>query len=230
MQQQPPANQPYYPPSEIYLYDQPQQFAPAQEITRPPVQRQDIVVYYNRKHAIRCIVIGVAGLVFLIADLAFLCFLIFAIGGPVQARDIGPLAAMLLLFFACMAFVGWFTWRFGFQELRNRKHVLIINSEGITVRKLFSLSGFFISWAEIDVIFTSRYIFYKYFCIKPKNTDAFLSRFNRLERFFRRLNSMIGSPLYIPQIFLDRPVEEILQQLYYMYASELNYYHVQLRS
>ena len=34
----------------------------------------------------------------------------------------------------------------------------------------------------------------------------------------------------VPQIFLDKPVEEILQQLYYMYANELNYYRVQLRS
>jgi hypothetical protein len=92
------------------------------------------------------------------------------------------------------------------------------------------LSGFFIPWAEIEALAPSPSRFmYQYFCIIPKNPAQFLSRFGPLERFNRRLNSRVGSPLYIPQIFLDKPVEEILRTLYHMYVSELSYYRVQLR-
>ncbi len=63
-----------------------------------------------------------------------------------------------------------------------------------------------------------------------KQTEQFLSRFGKLKQFNMRINSMTGAPLNVPHIFLDRPVEEIIQQLYYMYSNELNYYHVQLRS
>lgn len=224
--QQPPANQPYYPPSEIYQYDQPQQFAPAQEVTRPPVQRQDIVVYPNRTQAIVRTIICAICLVFLVGMLAVFLILGFTTGGSFQASDFSA----LLFFFAAIVFVGWLTWRMISQLLLSRKPVLVIHREGITIGKLPALSDASIPWAEIDAIYSYRYIIYKYLCIRPKNTEQFLARFGKLKQFNMRINSMTGAPLNVPQVFLDRPVEEIIQQLYYMYASELNYYHVQLRS
>jgi hypothetical protein len=224
--QQPPANQPYYPPSEIYQYDQLQQFAPAQEVTQPPVQRQDIVIYSNRTQTIMRTIIGMICLIFLVVTFAAFLILGFTTGGSFQASDL----AALLMFVAAIALVGWLTWRMVSQLLLSRKPVLIIHREGITIGKLPALSDASISWAEIEAIYAYRYIIYKYLCIRPKNTEQFLSRFGKLKQFNMRINSMTGAPLNVPQVFLDRPVEEILQQLYYMYSSELNYYHVQLRS
>jgi TRAP-type C4-dicarboxylate transport system permease small subunit len=232
-QEQPPTNQPYYPPSEIYQYDQPQQFAPAREMSRLPVQRQDIVVYPNRGQAIWRTVVCVVCLLFLLIFIPVFSINLFATAGPIPTDEMLPIVSLLVfvfvLFLAALIFLGWITWRMASALLFKSKPILTITSEGITVGRMPMLSGFSILWSEIDAIFVSRYL-YKYLCIQPKNADQFLSRFNGLERFNRRINSMIGAPLYVPLVFLDRPVEEILQQLYYMYASELNDYHVQLRS
>jgi hypothetical protein len=107
--------------------------------------------------------------------------------------------------------------------------LLIINYQGITVGKMVMFSGFFIPWHEIDAIHTSTFIYYKYFCIRPKDTRQFLKRFHILERFNRLSNTILGlSPLVVPQVFLGRPVEETLQQLQFFYAYELNMHRIRL--
>lgn len=216
--QYPPQQQPQA-PAEIYMPEQPPVYTPQ---SQPPVPGQDIAIYPNRRQTIWRTVICGACLVFLVLVL----ILSFTTGSSFQASDTGSLIIIL----AGIALVGWLTWRMVSQLLLSRNPILVINREGITIAKMPALSGAFISWGEIETIYVHRYLFYKYLCIRPKNTDQYLARFNGLKQFNMRINSMTGAPINIPQIYLDQPVEEILQRLYHMYASELSYYHVQLRS
>lgn len=220
-QNQPPGPQPSA-PSEIYWSEQAQAVVPQQQQV---ILGQEIVIYPNRKQAIFRASLCTIVALFIIS----IFFVALATNGPLQPSDIAPMLATLFIVIFGAILLGWLGWSTGFRQLRTPKPMLMINREGITVASMIMLSGFFISWADIEVIHTSRYI-YKYFCIVPKNPDQFLTRFSSWERFTRRMNSMIGSPLYMAQVFLDKPVEEIVQQVYYMYSNELAYYRVQLRS
>jgi uncharacterized membrane protein YidH (DUF202 family) len=218
---QPPAHQ-QYAPSEIYMPEQAQTFVPLQP---QPVLAQQIVIYPNRTLAIFRASICIIAALFIIG----IFFVALATNGPLQPSDIGPMVVTLIVVLIGAIFLGWLSWYMGFQQLRSSKPMLVINRDGITVGQAPMLSGFFIAWGDIEAINASRYI-YKYFCIVPKNPDQFLARFSSWERFMRRINAMVGSPLYVPQGFLDKPVEEIIQQVYYVYSNELAYYRVQLRS
>src|SRR6266566_1923657 len=143
------------------------------------------------------------------------------------SRDLAPL---FLIVIPGTALVGWMSWTM-LSILLAHKPMLLINREGIVVSSMPLLSGFSISWGEIEAIFPSRYSRYKFLCIVPKNPDHYLkTHFNGFGRFYRQSNSRVGSPLYIPQINLAKQVEEILQQVSHTYASEVSYYHVQVRS
>jgi hypothetical protein len=200
---------------------------PGQEITRPPMQGQEIVIYPNRTQAIvRTILCGV-GLAFGIMILAGAIALLFILGTTFQINYIVPLIVYLALMLPILAFGGWATWSMA-QLFLKPTPLLIINRQGITVGKTPMLSGFFIPWHEIEAIHASTFI-YKYLCIRPKDTKQFLKRFNILERFNRRSNAIIGvPPLVVPQVFLERPVEETLQQLPIFYAHELNTHRIRL--
>ncbi len=227
-QEQPPFRQPYA-PSEIYMPEQPQTYAPQQQIyapqSQPPVQSQDIMIYFKRGYAIFCAAICTVAVLFIIGLLIFA----FTTNGPIQTSDIAPIITTIIVAFAGSGLLGWLGWRMGFQQLFYRKPMLAINREGVTVNKMPLLrSGFFISWTDINSIYTST-IGYKYLCIRPKNIEQFLSRFKGRVRSPQRYNSGIFAPIMVPQVFLDKPVEEILQELYHRYANELHYYQVQLR-
>lgn len=228
-----PQNQPPYPPSEIYLPEQSQAFEQLAEITQPHALVREILVYPNRGQAILRTAICAVGLVVLLALGAALLGLALASSlfqtGASALPLVVVLVSVLAVYLACFALVAWLTWRMA-QLLFSHKPVLSINREGITVSRMPMLSSFFIPWTEIEAIYAYTFM-YKYLCIRPKNAKQFLSRFNVFERFNRLSNSIFGiPPLIVPQVFLNTPVEEIIQRLYYMYANELNYYHVQLRS
>ena len=232
--QQPPENQRRYPPSEIYVYDEPLTFSPVQEITRPPLPLQEIAIPINRGQASWRAAVCVLGLVIL---LVLLIPLLSLITSAVNMLDENPLELIILalvvftLVFWLMAliFVGWINWGMFSGLISSRQPLLVINREGITVRRMPILSAFFIAWSEIGAIYIRRAL-YKYLCIAPKYPDLYLKRFNAFERFLRRSNALVGIPsLIIPQVYLARPVEEILQQLYHIYSSELSSYHIQLR-
>jgi|SRR5579885_415004 hypothetical protein len=232
--QQPPENQRRYPPSEIYVYDEPLTFSPVQEITRPPLPLQEIAIPINRGQASWRAAVCVLGLVIL---LVLLIPLLSLITSAVNMLDENPLELIILalvvftLVFWLMAliFVGWINWGMFSGLISSRQPLLVINREGITVRRMPILSAFFIAWNEFGAIYTRRAL-YKYLCIVPKYPDLYLKRFNAFERFLRRSNALVGIPsLIIPQVYLARPVEEILQQLYHIYSSELSSYHIQLR-
>ena len=231
-----PTNQPLYAPSEIYLYDQPQAYAPqpimpAREITQP-VLAQEIAAYANRRQATwRTILCAFC----LLVEILFLAFFVVATTQYASPDSdftllyISFAIFISLLILAAIAFIGRMVWHWSSTLLFNRKPILIINREGITTSALPSLSGFFIGWNEIEAIYVYAFM-YKYLCIRPKNTKLFLKRFNALERFIRLSNSMFGiPPLIVPQIYLDKPVEEILQSLYHRYSNELSYHRIQLR-
>lgn len=213
-----PPQQPFYPPSEIYIPEQSQAFAP-----QPPMV---IAVYVNRGQVIWRTVLCAIALLFVILDLAFLVGL--------MAPDTPSGWPILVPFFALMmvvvVFAGWVSWSL-FSMLLVRGPMLSINREGIVISRMPTLKGFSISWNEIEAIFTSRSMFYKYLCIAPKNPDHYLkTHFNAFGRFYRRANAwLIGSPLYFPQVLLDKRLEEVLSQVAYVYANELNYYRVQIR-
>jgi len=232
---QQPTNQPYYPPSEVYLYEQSQAYLPAQEITQPPVLTQEIAIYPNRKQAIWRVIFSTVMLFFIIILFALFAFFVrFIVGSSPVDTNFGSVFLIIFAFFlvfmlAEIAYISWITWRMASTLIFSHKPLLIINRKGITVGRMPNLSGFFISWAEVESINTSTFM-YKYLCIHPRNRKQFMKRFSPLERFRRLSNALVGAPpLVVPQVFLERPVEEILRTLYYSYASELSYYRVQLR-
>jgi hypothetical protein len=229
---QQPTDQPAYAPAEMVVQEQSQAYPQQTPVYAPQNQQfvpgQEIAIYANRTQAILRTTILAICLLVLILLIPFVLILGFMTAGPPAPSDIPPLIFAFVIVLAGIAFISWLTWRTA-SDLLSRKPILLINREGITVSRMPMLSGFFIPWAEIEALAPSRYILYKYLCIIPRNQDQFLLRFKPLERFSRRLNSAIGSPLAVPQLYLGRPVEEILNALYYGYANELNYYHVQLR-
>lgn len=220
MQYPPPGHRPYA-PAEIYWPQQPQLYAPQYQ---PPMPAQDIAIYADRGMVIFLTVV-ITICVFL------MIFLFFLQTEYISANDSSTLISQIADF-ASLALFGWITWgawRMVLDFVIARKPALFISREGITVNRIPTLSGFFISWAEIESISTRRFI-YKYFCIRPKNTNAFLARFHIVERLLRRGNMLFGiSPLSVSQACLDRSSEEIFYLLYYMYANELNYYRVRLQ-
>lgn len=227
---QEPANQPYYAPSEIYQYDQPQtgmQPAPVSvnEITRPVAAIGEIAIYPDRKVAILLSTLMVICLLIVILILPAVAILGASIGEPLKPSDL----TSLIVIIPGVAFVGWLTWRVLSTILFPRKPIMLINREGITVSRVPMYSGFFIPWAEVAVIFPSRYVIYKHLCILPKNTPLFLARFNGFERFLRQMGAAGGSPITLRQTYLGKPAEEIIRQLYSNYANELSYYNVQVR-
>ncbi len=223
--------QPTNPPSEVYMPEQPQAYAPqpfttTQETTHPPMAAQEIAIYANRGQAIMRTAFFVISLLVIVLTIPALAIFSTLSGVPL---GIGDLAPLFIIVIPGAVFVGWISWTL-LSILLAHKPMLLINREGIVVSPMPMLGGFSISWGEIEAIFPSRYI-YKYFCIAPKNPDQYLkTHFNGFGRFNRLINARIGSPLYIPQRYLDKRVEEILQQVHYTYASELNYYRVQIRS
>jgi hypothetical protein len=232
---QQPANQPFYAPAEMFGQEQVQMYAPARDIIQPLMLAQEIAVYPNRAQAIWRFIVIVVGLIIEIGLFVLLMFLFAFLNGSIVPDDTSAsffspaFFILLILMLVVVAFFGRIAWRMASTLIFSHKPLLVINREGITVGPMQSLSGFFIPWAEVEAI-SSRTFMYKYLCIQPRNQKEFMKRFNWWERFIRLSNSIFGiPPLIVPQVFLERPVEEILSTLYYTYANELAYYHVQLR-
>ena len=235
-----------YPASEIYMPVSSQEYpsqvqsyisqyppvTPAQEITNPQVQGQDIVIYPNRQQAIlRTILCGICVLI-LIPLFAVSFSLLFLVKNTSQGINTAPLmvviVAIAIVALLVLAFCGWITWSMA-QLFLKPAPLLTINREGIAIGKAPMFSGFFIPWNEIEEIYSYTFM-YKYLCIRPRNTGQFMKRFGLLERALRYSNMMVGiPPLVAPQVFLEKPVDEILQRLYAGYANELFYYRIRLR-
>ncbi|MBA2680631.1 MAG: hypothetical protein H0U76_19825 [Ktedonobacteraceae bacterium] len=229
--QQPPMHQPHA-SSEIYLPEQPLSYTPQYQPHQPLMPMQDIAIYPNRRQVIwRTVVCAISLLFMILIAVLFSLFIISLTSGDMLASGflLPPLLTVAFFLSAEIIYIGWITWRMAADFLFTRKPILFINREGIKVSRMPTLSGFFIPWAEVDSLSTYTFI-YTYFCIHPKNTREFLARFNIVERLMRRSNMLFGiPPLIVPQLYLERSSEEILRQVYYMYANELSYYHVRLQ-
>lgn len=191
------------------------------------MQGQEFVIYPNRTQAIvRTILCGV-GLAFEILILAGAIALFFILGTTYHTNYIVPSLVYLAFMLPLLAFSSWAAWSMA-QLFLKPTPLLLINRQGITIGKTPMLSGFFIPWHEIEAIHAATFLS-KYLCIRPKDTKQFLKRFTLLERFNRRSNAIIGvPPLVVPQVFLERPVEETLQQLQIVYAYELHTHRIRL--
>ena len=252
--QEPPSQQPsphWQPaPSEIYVpeqsqvsmpqppvYSPPHQFPrPVQVSIQPPMPVQDIAIYPNRGQAIWRTIMCAIGLVVIILVLIPVIFDFISlmledtqVGGSFGPGFLIFIFCIFVFLLTVIALYGWMTWRMASTLLFARKPILLLNRESITVGRIPTFSGFFIPWAEVELLYAHTFM-YKYLCIRPKDTSQFMKRFNPLERLLRYSNTPFGiPPLIVPQVYLERPVAEILHQAYYMYANELNYYHVRIQ-
>ncbi|HTK08988.1 MAG TPA: STM3941 family protein [Ktedonobacteraceae bacterium] len=215
-------------PSEIIPHAQLPGFVPPyqqlyQQMPRPDARRQNMMIYPNRGQIIGRTAIVAVCLLLLILLMVALFSIMF------MGEAIIGMVVLCVFFIALIAFIGWVLWSMVSLLYPTAKPALIITSEGISVQKMLMQSGFFISWAEIDMIAPSSFM-YQYFCIFPKNPDQFLARFSSLERFNRRLNAaFVGTPLYFPQVFMEKSVQEIISQIAAQYQLELSYNGVRLQ-
>ena len=214
---------PPQPPAEQPLTDRPERDA-------APIQ-EEIVIYANRIKASRSLDAMLYRMI-IVGLISFpLSYVILSLGKT--ASSLSPLLPFgLILFadvllFAKIALAYWVTRR---SLLVNGEPIMFINSEGISMRGALSLNNTFIAWPEIESLDIYTYK-YKYLCVRPKNAALLMKRIPLLERILKLSYPVYGIPqLSISLFYLDKPVEEILQQLYHMYAKELSYYRVQIRS
>jgi hypothetical protein len=110
-----PPNQPYYPPAEIYVQEQPQAYLPAQEITQPPMLAQEIAIYANHKQAIWRTTVCAVALFFAVLLLIFFAFFFhFLAESSPAGSDFDSViifVCFLALILAEIALAGWMTWR-----------------------------------------------------------------------------------------------------------------------
>ncbi|HVU68869.1 MAG TPA: hypothetical protein VHD63_17165 [Ktedonobacteraceae bacterium] len=190
-----------------------------------------IIVYANRIRSAR-ILAGMTNMLLLYGMVVLL--VIYAIayftnegytGQALLAFDLILLVSVLVLL--RQIFVRWCRGR---SLLVNAQPLLMIDSHGISIRGSYALDNIFLAWSEIEAIehYHSRY---HYLCICPRDPRLLARRAPLYERLLRLTDLTYKMPcLVLPSVYLDKPVEEILQQLYHIYAKELNYYQVQIRS
>lgn len=196
-----------------------------QEIMQTPAFTGEITIYANSKQVIWRAAVGVIGFLFILLLVPIIAVSDAAHGKPF---DPGALIAFVVTL-PITIFVGWITWTL-FSPLFMHKPILTINHSGIIVRPIPLFSGFSILWGEIDTLAFLAYQNNLYLGIFPKNPQQFLKRFNSVERLIRQTNTIVGLPaLVLPQINLEEPIEEILQQVCYIHTNELNHYQVQIR-
>jgi hypothetical protein len=121
-------------------------------------------------------------------------------------------------------------WCCGRSLLVNAQPLLMIDSRGISIRVSYALDNIFLAWSEIEAIeyYNARY---HYLCVCPRDPRLLARRVPLYERLLKLTDLTYKMPcLVLPSVYLDKPVEEILQQLYHIYEKELNYYKVQIRS
>ena len=191
---------------------------------------QKIIVYADRIKATRLLDAMLYRMVF-VALVSFpLSYIILSLvksgapGGPLLSFFLILFADVLL--FAKLALAYWVARR---SLLVNSTPVILVDGEGISLRGALSLDDTFIAWNEIEALDIYTYK-QNYFCVRPRNAPLLTRRMPLLERILKLSNRVYGiPPLSVSGFYTDKPVEEILQQLYHMYAKELSLYHVHIQ-
>jgi hypothetical protein len=140
--------------------------------------------------------------------------------------------SFILLLLMTFLGMGWVIWHMVIRQIIRRDPAFVINGQGIQIGKLPLVFGnAVISWNEIGAIYTKEVFLRKNLCIRPKDTQQYLSRFPLWKRWTLWMNARtsIGEPIIIPQYCLKQSVESILQQLSIEYARELDEYNIQLQ-
>jgi hypothetical protein len=132
-------------------------------------------------------------------------------------------------FFALLIFyVSPWLWRI-FHALFLHQPALIIDSTGIHIFPLNIPKRFFMSWSEIQEISVGQYKPDKYFCLYPKESQAYAARFSPFERLMIRLWKPNRLPVTsLPLVSLDQTMVEIFQQIQFEFAREIQEYDIQL--
>jgi hypothetical protein len=188
----------------------------------PRFQTPDIIVYPNRRIITIWLILSVVSSLFFFLLFVFVCILMIVT--PVS-RNAGAIFTTILMFgFGAMGL--WLT-RALASLLSSGKPMLVINHRGICVgTKTYGSIEFILPWEEIEAIYMLSSMLNKQLYIRPTNIELFLSRFSPIMRFFLRTNL---TPIAVAQFYLEKPIEEILDQLQTQYVRELDHYHIQLR-
>ncbi|HEX7735951.1 MAG TPA: hypothetical protein VF458_13890 [Ktedonobacteraceae bacterium] len=218
-----------YPPQPSTEVVLPEQVgASEQETARVP----SIVVYANRIRAARSLGAMTNRVLLSALMLLPLAYVLLSILNhntslnPVQPYLLTLLAFIYVLMVIRLVILRLVAYR---SLLVNPAPILLIQSKGVTIRGTASLRDTFLAWQEIEVLDIYRYK-YHYLCIRPKDPRFLAARFTLLERALHFSSSLFGTPpLSLALIYLDKPVEEIVQQLYHIYAQELSQYQIQIR-
>lgn len=188
-------------------------------------QTPAIIVYPNRRRTTVWLLVGAVSS--LLNFLIFIFVLILIIVIP-AARNGGAIIMAVLMGGVGLAAL-WAT-RVVASLLFSGEPVLVISHEGIRVGKLYGSFDIMLPWQEIEAIYLFVGGIEKQLAIRPTHVGLFLSHFGLLMRFFLRINLLTGAPIAVAQSLLEKPIEEILDQLVVRYEQELESYHIQLRS
>lgn len=184
----------------------------------------DIAIYVNRPRTMVWLALGAGSCVLLF----LLCISILIIMGTIPgALNEGSIACAIV--FCGFAVMEIWPVRVIANLWASKEPVLVINHEGIRVGKIYSAATIFLAWKNVEAIYMLGNGLSKQLYIRPVDVRLFLSQYNLLMRFFLRMNLMNGAPIAIAQSLLEKPIEEIVEQLQNLYTEELLTHHIQLK-
>ncbi len=176
----------------------------------------DFIVYPN--HSRLAGWTAISGITTLCTVGAITTMIVLSILTP-SMRDSTVPVSLLFLFLGGLAAAGiWQTLVFLRMTL-STEPVLIISRAGIRVGKIYGLSDLFLPWKDVETV--SSQPPYKVLDIHPVNTRRFIASLPLNMRLICRLNVLTGAPVTISQSFMDKPIDEILEQIRRRYAREL---------
>lgn len=219
---QPFPNQPHYPPSEIYVPEQPQGYTPP---VQPSSAGQEIVISYKKLYIKTYIY--VCKILFFVLSALFIGLAGFALisafsptlaqdwGSTIHSGDIPPLVLSFVVILAAIALLAWWNKRLSSSTGPAYTPVLHITREGFRIQNALGARRSFIRWDELQTVYAQS-TFLKIRSAAPLSmSNPTLPRRSRTS--------------VISLIYLDTPGQEILRQLVQFYPNELSRYNIQFQ-
>jgi len=220
---QPPADQPFYPSSEIYLPEQPLEYTTLMNVYTPRDQpfatSKEITIYYNQTLLTAYKRLCKALLIFLIALLPLSLISGFVFGGPFNMNDIVPIVLIVVILLAAISSLAWWIRFISSLSGPNRKPVLHITHEGITIQNNIAVKYRFISWTEIQTLYASSVN------LKVRHVTPFSSPADNQDH----LRDSASKMMVVSLLYLDTPAQEIMRQICDVYANELRFYNIRFQ-
>lgn len=187
---------------------------------------QEIVVYRKRIGAIMYAAFFLLVLLLMVQQIFW--SIQIQISVPiVNSFNLGD-AIVLCLFLGAMFSV---IWHMVMRQIVQFDPAITINRKGIQIGKLpIVFGGVVISWNEIGTIYEKRVLLERYFCIRPKNIEQYLSKLSVWKRVRMRIAmaTSAGELIVVPQSCLKKSIKDILQDLRREYEHELMLYNIQI--